>query len=237
MEPGKLVWLTNEETGELIDYFGAAEFLMGGDEPLSADMLEEMREAAKMLVINLKPRYMFKPVGLSLGQGGISAEFSAGRSLMLSGKSIQEHLFGAGEAVAGCLTIGEGADHLISMLQHDGYMLKALFADALANAAVERLRVKLEQDVKETLGVSVGWLFGIGYGDLPLDLQRDFLLCMGAEEELGITATEKMILCPSKSVTGSLNLKIEEGEVKEACNGRCSRCSRRETCHIFGGKP
>ena len=85
MEPGKLVWLTNEETGELIDYFGAAEFLMGGDEPLSEDMLEEMREAAKMLVINLKPRYMFKPVGLSLGQGGISAEFSAGRSLMLSG--------------------------------------------------------------------------------------------------------------------------------------------------------
>ena len=123
------------------------------------------------------------------------------------------------------------------MLQHDGYMLKALFADALANAAVERLRVKLEQDVKETLGVSVGGMFGIGYGDLPLDLQRDFLSCMGAEEELGITATEKMILCPSKSVTGFLNLKIEEGEVKEACNGRCSRCSRRETCHIFGGKP
>ncbi|MDE7325191.1 MAG: hypothetical protein K2N63_02765 [Lachnospiraceae bacterium] len=238
MECKKIVWLLKEESGTLIDFDMAAAFLGCGNNPLPGDMMEEMREVADMLIPTLEPRYMFQMIAISKEwENGISAKFLEGGNLVLSGKSIQKHLKETATAVAGCLTLGEGADRIIGLLQGEGHMLKALFADALANAAVEKLRVRLEQDAAETLDVSVGWLFGIGYGDLPIELQRDFLLCMGAQESLRLAATEKMILCPSKSVTGFLNIKKGMENAKEACNGRCSVCPGRETCHIFGGKP
>lgn len=114
-------------------------------------------------------------------------------------------------------------------------MLLALLTDALANAAVERLRVHLEQTAFRETGWEPGWLFGIGYGDLPLSMQRDFLRYMHAEEEIGLCANEKLILSPLKSVTGFLNVKSGGDTKKSRCDGRCGTCLRREECRFFRG--
>ncbi len=86
-------------------------------------------------------------------------------------------------------------------------MLSALLFDALANAAVERLRGLLEERAAADFPkLRPNWLFGIGYGDLPLALQRDVLRLTRAEEELGLGCSESLMLIPTKSVTGFLGM-------------------------------
>lgn len=229
MENAKIVWLEKKEYKTLIDFDMAASFLGCEGNLLTGEMAEDFRETADFLVSNISPRYMFRMIRISRRQKeGLSANFLTGKELLLTGNSIREHLGEEENAAAGCLTLGEGADQAIAQLQKES-MLKALFADALANAAVELLRARLERDAAETFNREFGWLFGIGYGDLQLDLQKDFLEAMGAKE-IGLTATNKMILCPSKSVTGFLNIK--KGE-KMGCNGKCGICPKRERCHVF----
>lgn len=157
-------------------------------------------------------------------------EFLSENGLLLKGNSIKEHLGEEEFAVAGCLTLGDGVDLLIEHLE-DENLLEATFADALANAAVELLRARLERDAAETFNREFGWLFGIGYGDLPLGLQKDFLWAMDAKK-IGLSVTRKMILRPSKSVTGFLNVKKREGDGAN-CNGKCSICPQRERCQVF----
>lgn len=162
-----------------------------------------------------------------------SAEFSDG-NLKLPGAAIRKHLGASEYAVAACLTLGEGADELIDRLQRQS-MLSALLTDALANAAVERLRLQLEGTAAKETGWRLGWLFGIGYDDLPLFLQPEFLRYMHAKEGIGLAVSEKLILSPSKSVTGFLNIKSGEDAKRSRCNGRCGTCLRREECRFFRG--
>ncbi len=238
MEKTKIVWMEKKEYETLINFDMAASFLGCERNLLTGDMAEDFREAADFLIASLCPRYMFQIIRLSRGQkeelfGNFLSEkfFPKEKRLLLTGNSIREHLGREEIAVAGCLTLGEGVDLMIAQLEQES-MLKAIFADALANAAVESLRAELERDAARTFNREFGWLFGIGYGDLPLSLQKDFLEVIGAKE-IGITATKKMILCPSKSVTGFLNLKKKNGA---GCSGKCSICSERERCHVFKSK-
>jgi 5-methyltetrahydrofolate--homocysteine methyltransferase len=234
MEKTKIVWIEKKEYKTLINFNMAASFLGCERNLLTGDMAEDYREAADLLIANICPRYMFQMIQLSRGQkdelfGSFPLEkFFSKEKILLTGNSIREHLGKEEIAVAGCLTLGEGADLVIAQLEQES-MLKAIFADALANAAVELLRAELERDAARTFNREFGWLFGIGYGDLPLSLQKDFLEAMGAQE-IGLTATKKMILCPSKSVTGFLNVRKKDGA---GCNGKCSICPERERCHVF----
>lgn len=163
----------------------------------------------------------------------LAAEFVDGK-LKLQGTAIRKHLGAADYAVAACLTLGEGVDGLIDRLQKES-MLSALLTDALANAAVERLRLHFEQTAAKETGWELGWLFGIGYDDLPLSMQRDFLQFMHAEEGIGLCVSEKLILSPLKSVTGFLNVKCGESARRSRCDGRCGTCLRHEECRFFRG--
>ncbi len=237
MPKGQVVQLAPEKYGGLMDEQETAAYLGYGKQLPDADMLTQLRHCADMLLPALSPRYMFVPVRLlregADAQGTLAADFGA-EKLVLPGKAIRAHLGETGLAVAACLTLGEAVDERIDKLQKES-MLDALLTDALANAAVERLRMELEQDVKETLGLAVGWLFGIGYEDFPLTLQHDFLRCMAAKEGIGLSVNGQGILSPLKSVTGFLDIRDGFQKGEKRCDGRCGMCQKREECRFFKG--
>lgn len=229
-----IVWLKETEYGDLVDYREAAVYLGYGEQMPDEAMLRELRQCADRLLAVLRPRYMFVPVRLLPErdpQGNLMADFG-GELLSLPGRAVASHLGDGGLAVAACLTLGRQVDVWIDGLQKES-MLEALLTDALANAAVERLRAALEQEVGKTLGIPVGWLFGIGYGDLPIGLQADFLQCIRAGEGIGLSVNAQKILSPLKSVTGFMNVAKESVEGKKRCDGRCGTCPQREKCRIF----
>ena len=48
--------------------------------------------------------------------------------------------------------------------------------------------------------------FSPGYGDLPIEVQKDFLPLLDAERRLGITLSESCLMAPSKSVTAIIGV-------------------------------
>ncbi|MDE6874380.1 MAG: hypothetical protein K2P87_07970 [Lachnospiraceae bacterium] len=246
MEAARIVWVGRQEYKSLVDYREASVFLGYGEQMPDSGTERELHRLADALLDVIKPRYLFVPVRLvqdcvkrpeAAGQGDptvhIAADFG-GQCLRLPGDAIHAHLGRAGLAVAACLTLGGQVDAWIDKLQKES-MLDALLADALANAAVERLRIHLEQEARDVLGLDLGWLFGIGYEDFPLALQPDFLRLAGAGEGIGLSVNTKGILIPLKSVTGFINVRDGAGNGEKHCNGRCGMCPRHEECRFFRG--
>ena len=52
--------------------------------------------------------------------------------------------------------------------------------------------------------------FSPGYGDLPLEMQRDVMEALDCAGILGITLTDSLLMIPGKSVTGIIGMKERE---------------------------
>lgn len=48
--------------------------------------------------------------------------------------------------------------------------------------------------------------FSAGYGDLPLELQRDIFKALGCDTRIGLTLNDSMIMSPTKSVTAIIGI-------------------------------
>ncbi|MCR5275107.1 MAG: Vitamin B12 dependent methionine synthase activation subunit, partial [Clostridiales bacterium] len=49
--------------------------------------------------------------------------------------------------------------------------------------------------------------FSPGYGDLPIEVQKEFLPLLDAERRLGITLSDSYLMSPSKSVTAIIGIE------------------------------
>lgn len=86
--------------------------------------------------------------------------------------------------------------------------------------------IKKEAAVK---GKTITSRFSPGYGDLSLDIQRNFISVLEADRTIGLTASANNILIPGKSVTAIVGLtdKIDETE-----NTGCINCSKYPECQF-----
>lgn len=242
----RTVILREEEYAKLIDRKEAARYLGYGDVQPEEEMLQEMAFCADGLLSVLSPRYTYKEALLQRecgeGKERLSAVFPD-RKLCLPGESVSRHLAGCGRVLCACLTLGAETDGLIERAQEES-MLTALLTDALANAAVERLRFLLEEQAAlDFPEFELNWLFGIGYGDLPLSLQEEFLEVIQAEKKIGLSCNEKNVLTPLKSVTGFLGLKAPAKETGGRTEEKLLKAERRpagcgrnhcESCNMRG---
>ncbi len=118
-------------------------------------------------------------------------------------------LSGCEEIVLFCATIGNGIDRLINK-----YSLispsRMLMIGALGSERVESLcddfcsSIAMEE---EMLGRVIRPRFSPGYGDLPLDIQKDIFSALDPEKNLGVYLSEKLFMSPSKSVTAIVGIK------------------------------
>lgn len=103
-------------------------------------------------------------------------------------------------------TLGKSLDQLVSYLVGSGQYCKAVIADAIGSAAAEAAIEQVDSIVRkeaEQRGKALTVRFSPGYGDVSLNLQRDLVALIGADE-IGIEVTEALILKPRKSVTALL---------------------------------
>ena len=75
---------------------------------------------------------------------------------------------------------------------------------ALGSERVEALCDEFEKDIKKELGgegVFFRPRFSPGYGDLPLEFQKDIFRLLECPRRIGISLGESLLMTPSKSVT------------------------------------
>lgn len=211
-------WILNRK--ETIRYLGYRD-----NEP-DEIMLEEMIECEEMFLTAVKPKYIYDVYELVCHENHL---YTADMEFEFIGNHIKNHLLGCEQVAFTCLTLSKEVDDLIDQAQKEN-MLHALIYDAIANASIEELRKKAESMIAKEQNRKVNWLFGIGYGDLPLTTQSDFLTKICAFERIGVSVNEKSVLIPLKSVTGFIGLSKDKTEQTDCQQNNCSICNLRADC-------
>jgi 5-methyltetrahydrofolate--homocysteine methyltransferase len=126
---------------------------------------------------------------------------------LLVGNDINELMQDCEKTVFMCCTLGLAADRFISTAGVTD-IANELFADALANAAIEQICDMTEEIISKSYpGYKRTMRFSPGYGDFPLSIQPKILGFLNAEKLIGVTAKESFMMTPLKSVTAVIGLK------------------------------
>lgn len=113
-------------------------------------------------------------------------------------------LYGCREAYIFGVTIGVGADRLISRLSLTS-PAESFITDALASAAAESLCDYADNSLRGT--GEKPFRYAPGYGDLPLSYQPAILAALNADYTLGITLNKSLLMTPMKSITAIMGIK------------------------------
>jgi len=187
-------------------------------------------ECEEKVIAHAKPRYVYKVCDIDSSESGIQINQGitlAGTKLVLSGKSIQNHLKDCNAAVLMAVTVSDSIDKLIRVMQIED-MAKAVIVDSLSSVAVEQVCDYVEQIIKEAYPKKYQtFRFGIGYGDLSIMLQKDFLMALNAQRQIGLNVNASSMLVPTKSVTAVIGLS--DMPIETAARG-CQTCTMRKSC-------
>lgn len=165
---------------------------------------EILDECERMLVPCLRPKACYEEYPISFYE-------SCGRTVIDLGftktesRSLLLNLRGCGKIVLFAATIGAEADRLI--LKYGKLSpARALVLQAMGAAAAESWCDEVNSLIKREYG-GTRPRFSCGYGDFPLEVQRDIFSALNATKNIGITLTEKNLMIPSKSVTAVVGVE------------------------------
>lgn len=173
-----------------------------------------------------RPAYIYKVFDIESLPEGIGL---AGTKLVLTGESIRTHLKDCRKAVLMAVTVSLDVDRLIRVTQLSD-MAEAVMVDSFASVAVEQVCDKVEQMiVRDFPTMFTTYRYGVGYGDLPIAIQKDFVNVLNAHKLIGLSVTESGMLVPTKSVTAVIGLS--EKPIEKGMRG-CITCNMKEVCQF-----
>lgn len=206
------------DRNEALRYLGCREEISDGRVAALLDICE------KLLLEAAEPKYLYKVYDISSESEGIRISDS---NIYLTGQQTARHLENCDRIVLMCATIGGKVDTLLRRLQISD-MAQAVVTDALASVAVEQVCDMAEEEIFSTVKCnSRTWRYSPGYGDLPLDIQKQLLALLDAPKKIGLCATDALMLAPVKSVTAFIGLS--DGEVRRSSRG-CECCNMKDAC-------
>lgn len=192
------------------------------DDNLEQLINETIEESYKLLT----PKFVYAMYNNDITDLGIVL---CKTKLVLTGNDIYEHLKHAKKSVIMAVTVGRQIETKIKYYEKIN-LTKALILDACATSAVEEVCDRLDDYIKAKANeenLSTTFRFSPGYGDLPLDIQRDFINTLNAEKTIGLTVSEHNLLMPRKSVTAIIGLIPKKYESKK--HG-CEVCKNYQNC-------
>lgn len=143
-------------------------------------------------------------------------------------KDLAKCLEGATEIVLFAATIGLEIDRYIARFQRIS-PTKALLAQAYGAERIEALCDYFCGQWEESLrkeGLSVSPRFSPGYGDLPLEAQRDFFALLDCNRQVGISLNSSLLMTPSKSVTAIFGVGSCVGTKRR--EHKCESCPKKD---------
>lgn len=124
-------------------------------------------------------------------------------------KDLAKCIRGCHQIVLFAATIGMGIDRLILRNQRTE-ITKALLMQALGAERIEALCDTFCEKLAEEFGkdgLIMTPRFSPGYGDLPLDTQKDFFRLLDCNRKIGIALNDSLLMTPSKSVTAIFGIR------------------------------
>ena len=120
--------------------------------------------------------------------------------------ALSRNIFEAKKLVLFVASIGHGIDRLITKYSRTS-PLKALIFNAIGTERVEALSDSFVSWLEKEASLKALPRFSAGYGDLPIDMQKDIFALLKPEKQIGVFLSDSFIMSPSKSVTAVVGLK------------------------------
>lgn len=221
-----------------IDKSEVLRYLGYKNENAETSMHDTVDECIDLIIKTVKPRYLVKYVDISI-DAKQNAVFIKNSSVKFTGTAICNHLDGCEKAVLICATLSVEADKLIRLEQLQDVM-RGLVVDCCASEAIEQLCNSIEEEIRQEQNglYSLTSRFSPGYGDLPLEVQKDFLSLLDAQKRIGLYSTSESILTPRKSVTAIIGLYDfnKKRDIKvDTIASKCDSCNMRDKCKFRKG--
>ena len=148
-------------------------------------------------------------------------------TMKIQSRHLSHNLKGCEEVCLFAATLGIGPDRLIQRAQLRR-IADAVIYQAAGAAMIESYCDQVNAEVaKETgaKGLYTRPRFSPGYGDLPLELQKDFLEILKTPKTIGLTLTDSLLMMPSKSVSAMIGL----ADTDENCHRKgCYICTKKD---------
>lgn len=138
----------------------------------------------------------------------------------LTSQGLAKNLSSSTQVVLFAATVGTGLDRLIAKYGRVSPS-RALMMQALGAERIEALCDEFCKDISTELNTCLAPRFSPGYGDLPLETQRDIFAVLDPSRQIGLTLNYSLLMSPSKSVTAFAGMANE-------CNNtnKCSLCDK-----------
>lgn len=217
-----MITIENLDYDEALRYMGCKK---GKADTVTMNMLPECE---RLVIKSSVPRYRYSVFDIGEAENGVAV---FGTNLVLTGEDIKRHLQNCYGIVLMCATLSGAVDLLIRKSQLED-MSKAIVINSLASVAIEQVCNKAEAEIYDFLDSQSEkcyktWRYSPGYGDLPIELQKDILTVLDAPRKIGLCTGDSMMLTPTKSVTAIIGLS--HTPVSPAKRG-CMCCNLRDTC-------
>ena len=136
--------------------------------------------------------------------------------LQTDSKALMKNLEGCEEVIVFAATIGLEIDRSIRRYTNLS-PAKALFFQSIGAERIESLCDTFCDELKGD-GLQLRPRFSPGYGDLPLELQKDIFRVLDCPRKIGLSLNESLLMSPSKSVTAIIGIGRGEAEAENTCS-------------------
>lgn len=181
------------DRGEILRYAGARE--------ATDEIIALMDECISLAKGKESFKVAFAEFPVEICGDGVDLGFTEVRS-----SSLAKNLSGCKRAVVFAATAGLELDRLVARYSSIS-PAKALMLQAIGAERIESLCDMLCADLKAEYG-DIRPRFSAGYGDLPLDMQRDIFAVLDCPRKIGLTLNESLLMSPTKSVTAIVGVGI-----------------------------
>ena len=149
-----------------------------------------------------------------------------GTGFVLEGEDIRAHLAGCSEVYLMAATIGAAPERELAKLSRTSAHAALLF-DTACSCAVESYCDDVCGDLQKSCPTLLTARFSCGYGDFPLEAQREICALLRTDARLGLCCDESFLLTPRKSVTaviGISSIPYAPERAPERCAHKCAAC-------------
>ncbi len=185
-------------------------------EKLIEEVMEELEKSS--LPKSVYREFACEVIGNKVKIGPFSVESS----------HLSKNLQGCEKAIILAATIGRSADLMIKKYSVIN-MAKASIVQAAGASAIENYVDEVEEEIRknaEERGFYLRPRFSPGYGDFPLECQKEVFQLLECNKRVGLTLTKGNLMMPTKSVTAVIGLTREKNQ---SCHQKnCSRCEKKD---------
>lgn len=174
-----------------------------------------LQECIKLCENSLTPRVCYSFYPITRQDGFLDLGFAKTDS-----SALKRNLAGCEEIVLFAATIGLEMDRLIARNAHLSPS-RSVMLQAIGAERIEALCDAFEEELIRQ-GHEISLRFSPGYGDLPLDMQREIFTALDCPKQIGVSLNASLMMSPSKSVSAIIGLN---GEGSERCAHNCALCT------------